>query len=310
MPTMPALPALLRRSRARMSTSSVTLPQISTVLSISDHRSAGGHDYGLIRAHSTGHYTVILAATGATLRDWEQLCNYAHIDLGPDAWDVVAITAVADTFPRTDTAHRQWMIPEGHHHLDVADLAVDTYLSVTFIAATSAMRTTPEEMGVEVGRRLHTLIGSLHAVGLATTPLTSTQITALGVRAYRGGDTVDSHSASLADIAPDNPHRVRDVFCHNDLLSATWVLAPHVLDPPHLRDRSVLATYPACDHVANNPHRRHHQRRRPDPPDLSPHSGALRRHADDHRTPPAQPVCRRRARPIADVRAPGPAQRL
>ena len=93
MPTLPALTSLLQRSRARLSTTATTLPQISTVLSITEHRSAGGHDYGLIRAHATGHYTVILAATGATLRDWQQLCDFTRIDFGADAWDVVAVTA-------------------------------------------------------------------------------------------------------------------------------------------------------------------------------------------------------------------------
>ena len=240
MPTLPALTSLLQHSRARLSSSAASLPQINTVLSITAHRSAGGHDYGLIRAHATGHYTVILAATGATLRDWQQLCDYTRIDFGADAWDVVAVTAVADTFPRTDTAHRQWMVPEGHHHLDVADLATDTYLAVTFVAATSAMKTTPDEMAVEVGRRLHTLIGSLHAAGLDTTPLTAAQVAAVGVRAYHGS-LVEDTSPAFADIAPDStPHRVRDVFCHNDLLSATWVIAPHVLEPPHAMG-SVLA---------------------------------------------------------------------
>lgn len=233
MPTLPALTSLLQRSRARLSTSATTLPQINTVLSITEHRSAGGHDYGLIRAHATGHYTVILAATGATLRDWQQLCDFTRIDFGADAWDVVAVTAVADTFPRTDTAHRQWLDTEHHYRLDVADLATDTYLAVTFVAATSAMKSTPDEMAVEVGRRLHTLIGSLHAAGLPTTPLTAAQVAAVGVRAYRGG-LPDDPAPAFADIAPDStPHRVRDVFCHNDLVSATWVIAPHVLEPPH-----------------------------------------------------------------------------
>ena len=84
MPTLPALTSLLQRSRARLSSSAASLPQINTVLSITEHRSAGGHDYGLIRAHATGHYTVILAATGATLRDWQQLCNYTRIDFGAE----------------------------------------------------------------------------------------------------------------------------------------------------------------------------------------------------------------------------------
>lgn len=217
--------ATLRRSRPRRSIA--RLPQISAALSISDHSSAGGHRFALVNAAATGHYTVLLAADGSLDR-WAELFAYPAISMGADAPDVVAVTAIVDTFPDTTDAYRQWVFPDGHHRIDPADVGVRAHVAITFAAQSDTTRNDPAEMGVEVGKRLPVLIGSLSAAGIDATPLTSTQVTDVASSAY---NEVADADIAFTDIGPtDTTHRVRDVFCHDGFLSSSWVISPHVLD--------------------------------------------------------------------------------
>lgn len=217
--------ATLRRSRPRRSIAK--LPQISAALSISDHASSGGHRFALVNAAATGHYTVLLAADGA-LDSWAQMFSHPAISMGADAPDVVALTAVVDTFPDTADAYRQWAFPDAPHHLDHTDIAVRAHVAVTFAARTDTTRTDPAEMGVEVGKRLPMLLGSLAGAGIDATPLTSSQVTDTAGSAY---NEVAEADGAFSDIGPtDTAHRVRDLFCHDGFVSSAWVIAPHVLD--------------------------------------------------------------------------------
>lgn len=206
-------------------------PQVATALSVSDHRTAAGHDFGLIRAHATGHYTVVLLGGDGSLTAWEQLLGGAEsIDVGADAGDVVALHAVLDTYPITAAAHREWVFADRAPTVDAAEVAVRAHLAVTFTALTKVTRSEPEEMAVEIGRRLPTLLGSLAAAGIDVVPATSDQIAAFIAEAYRETDAEDAIT-DLADAGPaDITHRVRDVFCHDGFQSTSWVISPHVLD--------------------------------------------------------------------------------
>lgn len=221
------LPLLRRRRTHRFFTPDVSLPQISTTLSATNHLTAAGHTYALIRTGS-GHYTVVLTGEGASLHDWRQLLAYPRIDVGADAWDVTAMTVVVETVPAHAAAYTEWAAAEGHRHLTTADIAVRAHMSITFNAGDSKRRHDPDEMAVEVGTRLPTLLGSLAAAGLPVSPLTSDEIALIAGEAFHG---VAEPGIDFADIAPrTDVHRVRDVCCHDDLLSSSWVLTPHVLD--------------------------------------------------------------------------------
>lgn len=206
-------------------------PQVGTALSVSDHRTAAGHDFGLVRAHATGHYTVVLLGGDGELAAWEQLLGGAEsIDVGEGAGDVVALHAVLDTYPITAAAHREWVFADRRPQVEATEVAVRAHLAVTFAALTKATRTEPEEMAVEIGRRLPTLLGSLSAAGIDVVPATSGHIAAFVAEAYRETDT-DDDITDIADAGPaDITHRVRDVFCHDGFQSTSWVISPHVLD--------------------------------------------------------------------------------
>lgn len=220
--------SLLHRSRSRLR-STATLPQISAALSISDHSSAGGHRFALVNTAATGHYTVLLSVNTA-LNHWAQLFAYPVISMGEHAPDVVAVTAVCDTFPATADAYRQWSFVEGHHHLRAdTDLDIRAHIAITFAAQSNATRTDPAEMGVEVGKRLPTLLGSLAGAGIDAVPMISSQVTDLACSAYN--ELAHRDDASFSDIGPaDTHHRVRNLFCHDGFVSSSWVIAPHVLD--------------------------------------------------------------------------------
>ena len=222
-----ALPLLRRRRAHRFFTPVVSLPQINTTLSATDHLTAAGHTYALIRT-GTGHYTVVLTGDGASLPDWRQVLTYPRIDVGADAWDVTAMTVVIETVPAHAAAHTEWAAAEGHRHLRDSDIAVRAHMSITFNAGDTRRKNDADEMAVEVGTRLPTLLGSLTAAGLPVSPLTSDEIALIAGEAFHG---VAEPGIDFSDIAPRaDVHRVRDVFCHDDLLSSSWVLAPHVLD--------------------------------------------------------------------------------
>jgi hypothetical protein len=224
------MPSLSLRPRRSWSRTTLTLPQTTTPLAVTAHQSSGGHSFGLIHAQATGHYTVCLNSV-APLDRWAALLAYPALDVGGHASDVVAITAVADTFPTTADAYRRWRDGTDDYPsapIDPDELGLRTHLAVTFAAATTDTRRFVEEMGVEVGRRLPTLIGSLAAARLPTTPLTAPQIAAIVAEAYREETSPD---IAFADAGPtDTPHRVRTLFCHDGFVSSSWVVAPHVLD--------------------------------------------------------------------------------
>lgn len=218
------------RRRSPMTRGVLRLPQIVTGLAVSDHQSSGGHTFGMIHAQSTGHYTVLLGS-GGSLDGLAGLLAYPTLDVGAQASDVVAITAVAETYPATTDAYRRWLYATpGEHSLADGEIGVRAHLAVTFAAATTDTRRHIEEMGVEVGRRLPTLIASLAGAGIPTTPLTAHQIAGVIAGSYRE-DTNDD--IGFADAGPaDTTHRVRGLFCHDNFVSTTWVVAPHVLDTP------------------------------------------------------------------------------
>lgn len=221
--------SLLHRSRSRLQ-STATLPQISAALSISDHSSAGGHRFALVNTAATGHYTVLLSVTTA-LEHWAQLFAYPVISMGEHAPDVVGVTAVCDMFPATADAYRQWGFAEGHHHLRAdTDIDVRAHIAITFAAQSDATRSDAAEMGVEVGKRLPTLLGSLAGAGIDAVPMISSQVTDLACSAY---NELAHSDAAFSDIGPaDTHHRVRNLFCHDGFVSSSWVIAPHVLDEP------------------------------------------------------------------------------
>lgn len=231
--------SLLRRSRSWSSTT-VTPPQITTALAVAAHQSSGGHDFGLIHAQNSGHYTVLLSTT-VELSAWAKVLAYDVLDAGAHATDVVAITAVTDTIPITESAYTTWAyvpdpdsdLPGPPHHVIADDeVAVRAHLAVTFAAATTDTRRFVEEMGVEVARRLPTLIASLAAAGIPTTPMTVAAITDLIAASYRE----DHHGRhDFADAAPGDGDpdvdRTRAMFCHDQSTSMAWTIAPHVCDP-------------------------------------------------------------------------------
>lgn len=231
---MPTL-SLTRRARS-WSKTTLSLPQISTPLAVAAHQSSGGHPFGLIHAQHTGHYTVLLSTT-VDLAEWARLLTYPILDVGAHATDVVSITAVTETFPDTTDSYRSWAhVPDStsevpaprDHTTTVDDIAVRAHLAITFAAATTDTRRFVEEMGVEVGRRLPILIGSLAAAGIPTTPLTVTQITELISSGYREDNSDD---IAFADAAPVSAvHRSRSLFCHDDFASQSWTIARHILD--------------------------------------------------------------------------------
>ena len=225
------MPSLSLRPRRSWSRTTLTLPQITTPLAATAHQSSGGHPFGLVHAQATGHYTVCLNSVAA-LDQWAALLAYPALDVGEHASDVVAVTAVTETFPDTPDAYRRWAAGTDKHPcsgIEPTEVGVRTHLAVTFAAATTATRRFVEEMGVEVGRRLPTLIGSLADAGLPTTPLTAPQIASLIASAYRE-DTSESIAFATAGPA-DTPQRVRTLLCHDQWVSTSWVIAPHVLDP-------------------------------------------------------------------------------
>jgi hypothetical protein len=219
--------SVLRRSR-RLVRTSARLPQVSTPLSIADYPSAGGHTFALVHAEQTAHYTVMLNCEGS-LSQWASLFGHRAISMGPDAPDVVGLSAVCESAPASVDGRRQWLLADGHHYLDPdTDIAVRAHVSVTFAAVAEDTRKEPEEMGVEVGARLPALIGSLLGTGLAVSPMGSGDVLDLACAAYN--EITDTVGVSWPEIGPVESHRVRNLLCHDDFVSSSWLISPHVLD--------------------------------------------------------------------------------
>ncbi|MFJ6099093.1 MULTISPECIES: SCO6880 family protein [Actinomycetes] len=219
--------SVLRRS-GRLVRTSARLPQVSTPLSIADYRSAGGHTFALVHAEQTAHYTVLLNCEGS-LAQWADLFGHRAISMGPDAPDVVGLSAVCESAPASVDGRRQWLLADGHHYLDPdTDIAVRAHVSVTFAAVADDTRKEPEEMGVEVGARLPALIGSLLGTGLAVTPMGSGDVLDVVCAAYN--EITDTDGVSWPEIGPVQSHRVRTLLCHDDFVSSSWLISPHVLD--------------------------------------------------------------------------------
>lgn len=219
--------SVLRRSR-RLVNTRARLPQVSTPLSIADYPSAGGHTFALVHAEQTAHYTVLLNCEGS-LTQWASLFGHRAISMGPDAPDVVSLSAVCDSSPASVDGRRQWLLADGHHDLDPnTDIAVRSHVSVTFAAVADDTRKEPEEMGVEVGARLPTLIGSLLGTGLAVTPMGAGDVLDLTCAAYN--EITDTDGVSWPEVGPVESHRVRNLLCHDDFVSSSWLISPHVLD--------------------------------------------------------------------------------
>lgn len=225
--------SVLRRSR-RLINTRARLPQVSTPLSIADYPSAGGHTFALVHAEQTAHYTVLLDCEGSR-EQWAELFSHGAISMGPDAPDVVALSAVCETFPSTVDGRRQWLLADGHHHLNPdTDIAVRTYVAVTFAAMAADTRKEPQEMGVEVGARLPALIGSLLSTGLAVTPMGTGDVLDLVCGAYN--EITDTDGVTWGEVGPVTAHRVRKLLCHDDFVSSGWIISPHVLDAAVLEE--------------------------------------------------------------------------
>ena len=219
--------SVLRRSR-RMVSTRARLPQVSTPLSIADYPSAGGHTFALVHAEQTAHYTVLLNCAGS-LAQWASLFGHRAISMGPDAPDVVSLSAVCESTPASVDGRRQWLLADGHHYLDPdTDIAVRAHVSVTFAAVAEDTRKEPEEMGVEVGARLPALIGSLLGTGLAVTPMGTGDVLDLVCASYN--EITHTAGVSWSEIGPVESHRVRTLLCHDDFVSSSWLISPHVLD--------------------------------------------------------------------------------
>ncbi len=220
--------SVLRRSR-RMVSTRARLPQVSTPLSVADYPSAGGHTFALVHAEQTAHYTVLLNCEGS-LAQWASLFGHRAISMGPDAPDVVSLSAVCESTPASVDGRRQWLLADGHHYLDPdTDIAARAHVSVTFAAVAEDTRKEPEEMGVEVGARLPALIGSLLGTGLAVTPMGTGDVLDLTCAAYN--EITDTGGVSWPEVGPVEAHRVRNLLCPDDFVSSSWLLSPHVLDP-------------------------------------------------------------------------------
>ncbi|MBA4023918.1 MAG: hypothetical protein C0482_16285 [Gordonia sp.] len=220
--------SVLPRSR-RMVSTRARLPQVSTPLSVADYPSAGGHTFALVHAEQTAHYTVLLNCEGS-LAQWASLFGHRAISMGPDAPDVVSLSAVCESTPASVDGRRQWLLADGHHYLDPdTDIAVRAHVSVTFAAVAEDTRKEPEEMGVEVGARLPALIGSLLGTGLAVTPMGAGDVLDLTCAAYN--EITDTGGVSWPEVGPAEAHRVRNLLCNDDFVSSSWLLSPHVLDP-------------------------------------------------------------------------------
>lgn len=228
------------------------LPGIWASSRIYEEVSIGGQPFAAIHTQRRNHWTLVIRVSPRG-QDWVDQLTY---DTRAGAWgdaiaqigsatDIVAITAVVETYPDTGQRLRasveDLIAPAAHPvaaqilreaaTVDEDAVRLEARVAITFRADTPLRRRTPQEQIHEIARRVPGIIGILSAAELSPRPMTAGEIVAFTRRAYCPEALRALEESAMNDelgalrwsgAGPVSADEYRDHYLHDGGLSITW----------------------------------------------------------------------------------------
>lgn len=229
------------------------LPGVLGRLEVSEHYTGGNQPFAMLHDPQRSEYTVVFGI-------WpqgDQLVDSDVMDSWVDQWgaflsnlgaegDVVAATAVVETFPSTGMKVRQEvrsitkldapvfaqqvMVEAAEMHSSQR-IELEARLSITFKATTSEKRRDVSAQAKDLAVRLPLLQSQIEYAGQNTRPLAIDDLVTVAKRAYSSSlhpeiealsATSRGHEIEWADAGPSQAEQTPNYYVHDGSVSSTW----------------------------------------------------------------------------------------